>query len=254
MTSFRISLSFLVAFGIFGTTSCRSTGDRLEVPTPARAEFVAQRISCVFATGVEHVILGGYLTRLDGDVEGLILASTDGGRAWRRLGSETHPMRGLIIQSIHFNDALRGWLGGVRVQDGQTIPVLLRTEDGGGHWREAEVPETRAAVVVSVSELKFETDEEGSLLVVFQEESAEDLTANQYFSRDAGRSWTLGDFMTDPDAQVTDPGAMFVTQAQGYRIQPPLENGTQVLEYTGSSGDYWIPRAQLGLTQFDLYY
>ncbi len=240
--------------GLLALASCRSSGDRLEVPTPKKGEYVAMRLNSVFAANVNHIFLGGYLTRLDGSTEGVLLMSQDRGQSWSRIGGETYPMVGFMVQAIHFNDPVRGWIAGVRVRQGETIPVVLKTTDGGGHWRETEIPETRAAVVESLRNLDFDSDRIGSVEVVFQEEGADDLTGNVYLTRDGGRNWTLGDFGGNPSETVTDPAEMFFSEAQGYRILPPIEDGIQILEYTGSAGKNWVPRAQLSIAQFDLFY
>ena len=245
---FALVVATLVVMG------CESSGERLIVPTPRADAYVAMRLTCLYAVSADDVIVGGFLTPLDGGVEGILLRTRDRGVTWRRIGSETHPFTGFVPQSIHFNDALRGWVSGIRNRRGETIPSVLRTDDGGGHWREAEIPESRAAVVTNVSELRFTSDRDGTVHVVFFEADVSKLTANVYETRDGGRNWILADFARDSDEGVTDPAEMFLSDLQGYRIEPPLENGTQVLSFTASSGKVWVPLSQFHVSQFPQFY
>ena len=93
---------------------------------------------------------------------GMILATTDGGRSWTRCsqgvpapkprplhivrrqhGIDTFdlegPPPGLFLTSVRFLDATRGWAVGFFPVEGRS--VVLRSEDGGATWREeADAP------------------------------------------------------------------------------------------------------------------
>ena len=245
---FLTALSMTLLFG------CESSGDRLHVPVPSADRYVAMELTSLHATSSRDLVVGGVLTTVDGDLEGILLRSADGGTSWRRMGAMTYPFEGFLPQTIYFNDLLRGWVSGLRVRRGETIPVVLRTDDGGGHWREAEIPESRAAVVVSAAELFFESDGAGEVQVTYMDEDTGATRTNLYESRDGGRSWILGKFMDEKEPQISDPSRFFYTEKEGFRLDPPLANGTQILHFTGSGGETWVPRCQFHLSQFSQYY
>lgn len=244
-------LLVVVAFGLLG---CAGSGTHLEVPTPSVDEFVSMHLTCIHATPTDTLHVAGYLVEPDGTTEAILLRSEDGGDKWSRVGSETHRMDDLIIQSLHFNDTLRGWASGIRVVRGETIPVVLRTDDGGGHWRESQVPQNRETPVDSVSELAFESDDMGVLHVNFSDAATGDMLVNVYKSNDGGRHWVIDGFKEPDEVEMTDPAEQFVTEERGWRLEPALPNGTQVLSYTGSGGKVWVPRCQFHLSQFPSYY
>jgi photosystem II stability/assembly factor-like uncharacterized protein len=65
---------------------------------------------------------------------GLILASSDGGRTWRRQRLPT----GLVPTAVAFADARQGWAVAVEDAANASPPVrysVLSTSDGGTHWR-----------------------------------------------------------------------------------------------------------------------
>jgi photosystem II stability/assembly factor-like uncharacterized protein len=78
----------------------------------------------------------------------VILATTDGGRTWRRQSSPA-----TTVDVLDFVDHRDGWaLGSATVGRAAIVtPLLLRTPDGGRHWRRAAEPRlalhgTRATV------------------------------------------------------------------------------------------------------------
>ncbi len=233
---------------------CQSSGDRLVIPIPKADQFVEMELNSVHATSSRDLVVGGFLSDVDGDVEGILLRTTDGGDHWRRIGSLTFPFKGFLPQTIYFNDLLRGWVSGIRIRRGETIPTILRTDDGGGHWREASIPESRAAIVVSATELVFESDTAGMVQVAYLDEKTGATRVNLYETRDGGRNWVLSKFVDEKEPRISDTARFFYTEKEGFRLDAPLDNGTQILQFTGSSGDTWVKRCQFHLSQFSQYY
>ncbi len=235
-------------------SSCQSDGDRLLVEVPRGDMFVDMNLTSVHATSSQNLIVGGFLTTVDDEIEGILLRTSDGGLSWRRIGSMTFPFRGFLPQTVYFNDLLRGWVSGIRIRDGQTIPSVLRTDDGGGHWRETLIPENRAAIVLGATELLFESDEVGVVQVAYQDLKTGLPRVNLYETRDGGRNWVLGQFMDAEQPKISDTGRFFFTEKEGFRLDDKLANGTQVLQYTASGGEIWVPQSQFHLSQFPQYY
>lgn len=250
----RSVIALIAVFAFLLPCGCKSSGERLIVPTPFADQFVDLELTCIHATSVNDVVIGGLLTPVDGGVEGILLRTSDAGQTWRRIGSETHEFDGFIPQAIHFNDRRRGWVSGVRARRAETIPAVLRTQDGGGHWFEREIPESRSAVVTNVSELQFENDLDGKVNVVFFPENSDAPSANIYRTRDGGRNWVIEDFASGADEGLTDPAVINFSEKQAYRIGRPLENGTQVLDYTANGGKTWVPVSQFHISQFSQFY
>ena len=249
-TAVLVIVSVLACGGI----ACRSDGDRLEVPTPDPREYVDLRFTALNATDVDHVILGGYLSQVDRRAEGILLRTENGGDRWYRVGSETFNFDDFIVQCIHFNDSLRGWVAGVRTIDGETLPTVIRTDDGGGHWREAVIPHDRKTIVTTLADLRFESDETGRVTIYFSEPASGELTANVYESTDGGHRWIIKDFIDPAAAGPTDPGEQYVSEFEAYRIDRPLPNGTQILYFTGTKGQTWVPRSQFHVTNVLSWY
>ncbi|MFT7619497.1 MAG: photosystem II stability/assembly factor-like uncharacterized protein [Planctomycetota bacterium] len=247
-------LRCLVVFAVLACSGCDSTGDRLEVPIPDQDRYVAMELSCIHATSSKDVVVGGFLTDVDGGLEGIVLQTTDAGKNWRRIGALTFPFEGFLPQTVYFNDLLRGWVSGIRVRRGETIPSVIRTENGGGHWRESQIPENRAAIVVAASELLFESDEFGEVHVSYQDLATGLPRINLYETRDGGKNWVLGKFIDEVKPKISDTARFFITDQEGFRLEPPLPNGTQVLNFTGSAGEAWIPLCQFHVSQFAQFY
>ena len=243
------SVALIVVLG-----ACSSSGDRLVVPTPDEREFVDMRLTCLHATSQSNVVLGGYLTKRDGTFEGVVLRTENGGDTWRRIGSETFKFGDLLVQWVHLNDALRGWVAGVRVVEGRTIPVVLRTTDGGGHWRESRVPQRREDIVDQVGSLEFTTDVDGTVEVRYFDDETGDILVNVFETRDGGKNWVIKDWTRPSDDSILDPGEVMVSVDEGFRLNTPLDNGTQILDFTGSAGEVWVPYSQFHLSQFADYY
>lgn len=233
--------------------SCR-TGTRLEVPTPEESEFTRLELSSVFALSEDNVYVCGWLDRADGGVEGLILRSDDAGAHWRRVGAETMPMIGLMPQTLHFADARRGWVAGVRVSETGTNAVVLRTADGGGHWRERTIAEPRAEFISHLEGLAFQNDLEGSIQVVYVDSDTEALVANSYRTQDGGRQWIVDAFRDDVDSDSMDGAWHDFSVDQSYRLAAPDQDGVQALEFSSSAGQSWRRVSLFHISRFAEFY
>jgi len=254
MRSFAKHWGKAAALGAFlALTACRS-GDRLVLPTPDPQHYVGMRLTCLNATSPDHVVTAGYLTDIGGNVETILLRSESGGDKWQRVGSETFNFEHLVPQAVLFADTLRGWMAGIRVIDGQTLPLVLRTEDGGGHWRESLIPHDRSTTVTELTDLRFESDDIGFVTVHFVPEGSTESRVNVYTTADGGRHWVIKDFTDPSPLGPTDTAEIFVSENEGFRLALPLENGTQVLYFSGTKGQTWVPRSQFHLSQLLSYY
>ena len=75
-----------------------------------------------------------------------------------------------------------------------------------------------------------------------------------YKTQDGGRNWVIDDFARSADDGLTDPAFISFSEKQSYRIRRPLENGTQILEYTATGGRTWVPVSQFHISQFSQFY
>ncbi|MCB9831371.1 MAG: hypothetical protein H6807_02775 [Planctomycetes bacterium] len=234
--------------------ACESSGDRLEVPVPPAERYVAMDLNSLHATSPRDLIVGGYLTDVDGAIEGILLRSTDGGEHWRRIGAMTYDFRNFLPQALHFNDLRTGWVTGIRLRRGETLPVVLRTEDGGGHFRDVEIAAGRDSVVLNVGDIEFSSDLAGEVSVTVEDVETSSIVTNVYETRDGGRSFVIGSFKDRASGSTRDPGQSFVSPKEGFRLLRPLENGTQVLEFTADGGASWVAVSQFQVSQFAQYY
>ncbi|MEE9392541.1 MAG: hypothetical protein V3W41_08550 [Planctomycetota bacterium] len=233
---------------------CQGTGDRLEVPTPSADRFAGMTLSCLYATSINHIVAGGWLDGKDGSVEAIIVRSWNGGKTWKRIGSETWDQRDFIVQNLHFNDRIRGWASGLRILETGPVATVARTEDGGGHWRESVIPESRASFVSNTRELVFVTDSVGAVEIVFEDHDTGEFLANVYTTSDGGRNWIIDSFKEQAEDDITDPAISFFSESQGYRLSSPNEDGVQTVEYTVTKGETWVVVASLHLQRFSEFY
>jgi hypothetical protein len=245
-----IALLFLLAAAL---GAC-STGEVLEVPKPETAEFERLELSAVYALSEDVIYLCGWMDRADGEIEGLILRSDDSGKHWRRVGADTFSMRGLMAQGLHFADARRGWVSGVRVTETGTNAVVLRTDNAGGLWRERTIAEPRAEFVSHLEGLVFKNDTEGQVDVVYVDEDSAELVANRYRSLDGGRHWVIDSFRDKVEEEVIDPAWHDLSEHQAYRLQSPDADGVQVLEFTATGGQSWRQISSFHISRFDELY
>ena len=106
---------------------------KIETPLPGTVYF-----DDVWFADQTHGWLAGYQVLIPGkSLRPLLLETIDGGAAWKNLAIDAD----LLPGSVWFEGNV-GWLAGSRrIVNGQSIKlvgVLLRTEDGGGHWAEVQ--------------------------------------------------------------------------------------------------------------------
>lgn len=240
---------------LLGLAACGS--DPVEVPSPGPRNYRGMRPRAVSAVSSSEVYVAGSLIRRNGTPEGLILRSEDGGRTWQRTGFEFHDMQRVAFHSLHFTDRLRGWVGGVRVDDaGRTLPIVLRTVDGGNHWREASVPMDPGVIVTEVRGVRFSSDEKGALAINLLDPASGKLRQSVYATDDAGRSWHIVEdlYRGPPGKSDVDPGLSFIDKKTGFRLRPGTGEETTFVEVTGSGGRDWLPVHELSLAGLPGYY
>ena len=173
----------LLALALAG---CRSAGPHLVVPLPDVADYSDLHFVSLNATSPSHVFIAGFLVLQDGTPEACMLMTRNSGKSWRRVGADTHDFTGFLPQDIQFNDRLRGWVSGVRIVDGATIPVVIRTDDGGGHWRESFLAQDRSGVVLGARDLHFDSDETGRVAIHYVEATGKKELVNIFSTKDGG--------------------------------------------------------------------
>ena len=248
----RTAIGLILLVGILAT-GCR-TGRRLEVPTPATEDFRRMELTAVHALSEDVLYVCGWLDRHDGGSEGLILRSDDAGAHWRRVGAETARMDGFVPQALAFADARRGWVAGVRVGETGTNAVVLRTTDGGGHWRERAIAVPRAEFVSHLQSLSFDNDDVGRVEVVYLDAETGAYAANRYRTQDGGRHWIVSAFRDVADDEVVDGAWHDISDSQAYRLRPLDADGVQVLEFSASAGKTWRRVAEFHVSRFAEFY
>jgi photosystem II stability/assembly factor-like uncharacterized protein len=85
--------------------------------------------------------------------KGTVLTTRNGGDTWTQVPSGTRAN----LSGVAFSDAAHGWAVG-SVRSGETVRgVILRTRDGGAHWRAQRVP----SGVQTLSKVRFIDDRTG---------------------------------------------------------------------------------------------
>lgn len=238
-------------------TGCEYSGPHLEVPTPDPNRYAAVRLDACFAISPEDCWVIGEIDVAGGRPEGLVAVTEDSGRRWRRLVGEHVDLTDVKPTTIHFVDRLRGWIGGRRITpDGVHVPLVLRTYDGGGHWIENVLPMEPGLEIVDVHTLEFASDFEGYVSVMTKTAGETDPKETVYLTRDAGRSWTVGEFRLDPRTPAAKRSESFVpsSAANGFRVRRSARPGVTVVETTASGGNDWSPVAEFSPTYVPTWY
>jgi photosystem II stability/assembly factor-like uncharacterized protein len=202
-------------------------------------------------------VVAGSLLRHDGVREGLLLVTRSQGKAWKRVASEVHDLRGVTFQTIHFNDRLRGWVGGIHEDaNGATEAFVFRTEDGGNHWRRDTLvmdPTVRKTLVHS---LVLADENNGLVRVRF--DTAEGERENTFLTNDGGRTWQVAEdgFRIAPAPPIRDPRVSFSSLAkrEGWRLVSTELPGVTVVEQTANGGQTWMPVQELSVGAMASYY
>jgi photosystem II stability/assembly factor-like uncharacterized protein len=236
---------------------CKGTGTHLVVPTPPAATYTSINPVAMHALSARDIWIAGDLTTVEGTPEGLILWTDDGGKRWRRAGSEIHDLGNLRFTSIFFIDRLRGWIGGKRVlPEGQQRAVVFRTKDGGNHWTEATLPARDDSVIEDLHSIAFRSDNEGEVLVSFRDSKTSEVKESIYQTNDGGRAWTVSSHLQEPKAKTDDRSVSYFNAAKtnGYRLTRSPRAGVTVLEVTASSGKDWMPVSEFSLSYIPTFY
>jgi photosystem II stability/assembly factor-like uncharacterized protein len=237
--------------------SCGGPGPHLEVPTPPPDRYVAVRLDACFALSNTDCWAIGELDVKDGGSEGLILATFDTGRHWKRFAGEHIDLASVKPSTIHFIDRLRGWIGARRItQEGIHRAVVLRTYDGGGHWIEQTLPISDDVKIEDVHSLEFATDFDGVISVMTA--VAGDAAAKEtiFVTRDGGRSWTVAQFR---EPSKTPPATRSeclapASSTNGFRVRRSTRPGVVLCETTASGGLDWMPVAEFSPSYVSSWY
>lgn len=246
---------FLVILLAAALVSSCGVGPELEVPTPAEDGYTALDPVAIHAVSSRELYVAGSMSRIDGTPEGLILATETAGRTWRRLAVEVHDLGRLTFQCVFFSDRLRGWVGGIRVDDqGRTRGVIYRTQDGGNHWREVPLIQEDDVLISELHTLVFTSDSEGSVGVSLSEGSTGEITETTFSTNDAGRSWSVTAYREKAKVPFRDNTRSMVDEQRGFRLRKSELPGITLVEATASEGKDWMPISQLSLSALHTYY
>lgn len=247
----------LVVFALSAAAlaGCRSSGDRLHVPTPGPENYRSLNPAALHAVSPKEIYVVGHLACLDGTPEGLILSSETGGESWRRHAVEVHDLRRVTFQCVTYADRLNGWVGGIRTDaEGRTRPTVFRTEDGGNRWREFRLPQDPGLLALQVHDLVFTSEADGAVGVTFAETPGGPEKESYFVTQDGGRSWVAKSYREAPKAPVYDQTVSFIDEMRGFRIVPTTAPGVTRLEVTGSGGKDWMPVQDLQVADLATYY
>lgn len=247
----RASLLILMVAGAF--PACSSSGPHLVLPLPEAGDYTELRLVSVNATSTSHVFVAGFLVRKDGVPEACLLTTRNAGKTWRRVGADLYDFVGFVPQDIHFNDRLRGWVSGVRVIDGATIPVVIRTDDGGGHWSENYLAQDRSSIVLGARDLTFESDDLGRVSISYVSGEGNTELVNVFSTKDSGRNWVLAELL-DEIPPPRDTAERMVSADQGFRLRGADAEGTFHIVFTADGGTHWVPFSSFHLSDLLSWY
>jgi photosystem II stability/assembly factor-like uncharacterized protein len=182
-----------------------------------------------------------------------MLTTRNAGKSWRRVGADTHDFTGYLPQDIHFNDRLHGWVSGIRVVEGATIPVIIRTDDGGGHWRESFLAQDRTGIVLGARDLNFESDDIGRVSIHYVEARGAKELVNVFSTKDSGRNWVVAELLDDIPAP-RDTAERMVSADQGFRLIPSTDGAAHQITFTADGGKHWVPFAAFRLEDLRSWY
>jgi photosystem II stability/assembly factor-like uncharacterized protein len=236
---------------------CKGMGTHLVVPTPPSSRYVALDVHAIHALSPTDLWLAGDLTTTSGTHEGLILWTTDGGKNWRRAGSEIHDLGSTSFTAVYFTDRVRGWIGGKRITpEGVQRGVIFRTGDGGNHWTEMSLSASDDVVIEDLHSMSFKSDTEGEVVVAYRDRKSSEVTESVYQTLDGGRVWAVTSFAQAPKAKATDRTVSYYNTAKtnGYRVRRSDRPGVTVLETTASAGKDWMVVSELSISYIPSFY
>lgn len=227
----------------------------LELPTPSHDRYSAIVPTAVHAMSTREMVVAGHLMCVGGAPEALVLLTSDGGKTWRRHAVEFTPIQGLRLDCISFVDRLRGWVAGIRVNAaGHTQAIVLRTEDGGNHWRESMLPLQTDLVLTGIRAMKRETDNDGTIAVATVDAKSGEARECVFKSGDGGRSWMGVTWMQACNGPAPDFSTFMLGSGQGFHLRSGTAQGTTLLEITGNDGASWMPVTEISLGALPSYY
>ena len=244
-----------VALSVIVVVLAGCGGTHLEVPTPTRELYSSLDPVAIHALSTFELYVVGSVTLNDGNPEGLILASETGGRTWRRLAVEVHDLGRTTFQTVHFADRLRGWVGGLRVDDrGRTRGVVFRTEDGGNHWRETMLVQDPNVLISQIHSIAFVSDLEGAVVLSILAPGAKEPRQTAYVTRDAGRTWSVASYREVAKVPFVDHSRSMLDVKRGFRLRKSKFPGIHVIESTVSEGKDWMPISEISVAALNTYY
>ena len=108
---------------------------------------------------------------------GVVWHTIDGGATWESLPTST----ALSLRSLHFVNALVGWVAGrEELVGGGSVGVLLYTRDGGESWHRV-----MANTLPGINHIRFGDPKTGYLLC----DASDQYPAGVFQSKDGGRTW-----------------------------------------------------------------
>lgn len=123
----------------------------------------------------------------------LILITSDGGKSWRKPGSEftnDTSLQTAELQGIVFRNREKGWAVG---KIGKNQPLVLTTDDGGRKWQRQKLPETTSGNLSDV----FFIDQETGWSVGYDRNSEDPLLlATRIFDHDIASKQSVGEILT----------------------------------------------------------
>lgn len=246
--------TFLCAILLSVLAAC-SSEPGLQMPTPEFGDYVSVQPTAIHAITTRELVVTGYVQYRDGSPEGLVLMSSDGGRGWRRLAFEHVNLARTRLDCASFADRLRGWVAGVRVDDkGLTEAIVLRTEDGGSHWRSCVVPVKGEGIVISgIQALKRETDSDGLVTLTCLDPKSGEAKESAFKSTDSGQSWKGVSWMQPCASPITDFSSSSLGSGQAWRLRGAPDGHSTFVEITANDGNAWLPVSEITLSALPSY-
>lgn len=130
-------------------------------------------LSVFFVTGKVGWVVGG---------NGVILKTVNGGATWVPQDSTTT----FDLQKVQFTDSRHGWA--CANGDSGTVPVILRTEDGGANWTAVEILWTSSQKAGVIRSLHFINALEGWACGAYHHG---DNISRVAHTTDGGKTWTV---------------------------------------------------------------
>ena len=141
-------------------------------------------LSAVSATG-KKLMLAGNLHGPSATLYSVLLASEDGGAAWKEAAAR---VRGAAFDQVQWFDAAHGWAAGETQYPLARDPFFLITTDGGGSWRQKPFFEDGGPG--AVQRFWFDTADHGEL-IIDAGRTAPGGRYGLYESRTGGESWNI---------------------------------------------------------------